>query len=341
MEWSDIRIFLQVARDGTMLAASGALRMDHTTISRRISRLEEQTRVRLFDRAGRRLSLTSEGEKLLRAAERLDSIVVRDVLNLRDEGERIVGPVRIGTTEDFGAHYLAPRMAALTSAHPGIEIELVALPRSFSLAAREVDLLVSLDRPIAGDIRYKKLTDVEFGIYAGSSYFEARPRPGAMDDLAGETWCGYIKELLASPALDMLPFEETVPARYRTTSSTVQLAAVKSGYALAALPCFVASTVSGLERVLPDRAIFERSYWLAVHQDLAQYPRVRALMSAIEAEVAQDRALFRPSAVAAATAARPAATILRWLEPQNVAPDAVLPGRMAAGAVQPARARNA
>jgi DNA-binding transcriptional LysR family regulator len=314
MEWSDIRIFLQVAREGTMLAAGAALRMDHTTISRRISRLEEQTRVRLFDRAGRRLALTAEGEKLLRAAEKLDSIIVRDVLSLVDEGERLVGPVRIGTTEEFGAHYLAPRLAALTAAHPGIEVELVALPRSFSLAAREVDLLVSLDRPVAGDIRYKKLTDVEFGVYAGSAYFGARARPRTLDDLAGETWCGYIRELLACSALDPLPFGDNGGAKYRTTSSTAQLAAAASGYALATLPCFVADRHPGLERVLPERAVFERSYWLAVHEDLARYPRVRALMSAIEARVAQDRALFRPSAMAEADAARLPATILRWIE---------------------------
>lgn len=227
MEWSDIRVFLQVVREGTMSAATSALRMDHSTISRRISRLEEKTGVRLFERAGRRLSLTAEGEKLMLAAEKLDSIIVRDVMNLSDKGDRIVGPVRIGTTEEFGAHYLAPRLAAFTAAHPGLEIELVALPRTFSLAGREVDLVISLDRPLAGDIRYKKLTDVEFGVYAGGAYFDRRERPADLDDLARETWCGYIKELQSTPELDMLPCAGEIRARYRTTSTTVQLSAAR------------------------------------------------------------------------------------------------------------------
>lgn len=297
MEWSDIRIFLQVAREGTMIAATGALRMDHSTISRRITRLEQQAGVPLFDRAGRRLALTAEGRMLVESAEKLESIILREVVGLRDAREDIVGPVRIGTTEEFGAHYLAPRLAALTDAHPGLEIELVALPRTFSLATREVDVVVTLDRPTTGDIRFKKLTDFEFGIYAAPAYLNARNRPLDMDQLASETWCGPIDDLLFTPELD-IPFapDKKLNPRYRTTSMTAQLGAALGGYALAILPCFLARMHSGLERLLHAEATFERTYWLAVHTDLCRHPRVRVVMRAIEAEVMRDRLLFLPSA---------------------------------------------
>jgi DNA-binding transcriptional LysR family regulator len=297
MEWSDIRIFLQVVREGTMLGATAALRMDHSTISRRISRLEREAGVQLFERAGRRLAMTAEGEKLRASAEKLESIILSEILSLSGQRDQIVGPVRIGTTEEFGAHYLAPRLHALTQAHPGLEIELVALPRTFSLATREVDLVISLDRPANGDVRFKKLTDLEFGVYGAPAYFAARRRPGSVDDLASETWCGYIKELLFTPELAALPpCADEGAVRYRTTSVTVQLGAALGGYALAALPCFLADGQAALERILPDTALFERSYWLCVHEDLARHPRVRALMNAIEAQVLRDRALFRPGA---------------------------------------------
>nr|WP_315383543.1 LysR family transcriptional regulator [uncultured Sphingomonas sp.] len=298
MEWSDIRVFLQVAREGTMVAATRALRMDHSTISRRIARLERGTDLQLFERAGRRLTLTTEGERLAAAAEKLESIIFREVLSLASERNRIAGPVRLGTTEDFGAHFLARRLDAITEIHPGLEIELVALPRAFSLAAREVDLVIALDRPATGDIRFKKLIDVEFGVYATAAYFADRPRPSTLQALADETWCGFIKELLFTDELDVFP-GNLDPARikYRTTNLTVQLGAAMSGYALAALPCFVARDQPGLERLLPDEARFERTYWMAVHEDLANLPRVRALMSVVETLVGQERALFRPSAV--------------------------------------------
>ena len=298
MEWSDIRIFLQVVREGTMVGATAFLRMDHSTISRRISRLEREAGVQLFERAGRRLSLTPEGEKLRESAEKLESIILQEVLTLSSERDRIVGPVRVGTTEEFGAHYLAPRLCALTAAHPGLEIELVAVPRTFSLANREVDLVISLDRPVSGDVRFKKLTDLEFGVYGSDRYFADRVRPSTLDELRQETWCGYIKELLfTSELVDILPASAMDEAgmRFRTTSMSVQLGAAMGGNALAVLPCFLADQY-GLERLAPKEAIFERTYWLAVHEDLAQYPRVRALMGTIEALVLEDKGLFRPSA---------------------------------------------
>ena len=296
MEWSDIRIFLHVVREGTMVAATGALRMDHSTISRRIARLEREAGFQLFERAGRRLALTEEGQKLAASAEKLESIILREILSLSEERDRIVGPVRIGTTEEFGAHYLAPRLFDLTANHPGLEVELVALPRAFSLGTREVDVVISLDRPETGDVRFKKLIGVEFGVYGSSAYFGERPRPVALEQLAEETWCGYIKELLFTAELDVIPRAgDAISIRYRTTSVTAQLGAALGGYALAALPCFVAEAQPALERLLPLQAAFERTYWISVHEDLAHYPRVRALMTAIEAQVLRDRALFRPS----------------------------------------------
>jgi DNA-binding transcriptional LysR family regulator len=299
MEWSDIRVFLQVVREGTMAAATGSLRMDHSTISRKIARLEREAGVQLFERAGRRLALTPEGEKVVLAAEKLESTILREVLNLSGEREQIVGPVRLGTTEEFGAHYLAPRLAALTAGYPGLEIELVALPRAFSLATREVDVMITFDRPVTGDVRYKKLTDLEFGVYGSAAYFDGRPRPVGVDELSLETWCGYIKELMFTPELDMLSDVcDDVCFKYRTTSMTVQLGAALGGHALAALPCFVATGHPALERLLPADAAFQRTYWMAVHEDLAKYPRVRALMGAIETQVALDRSLFKPGMAA-------------------------------------------
>lgn len=302
MEWSDIRVFLQVVRDGSLVAATAALRMDHSTISRRIVRLERETGVQLFDRAGRRLALTANGERLAAAAQKLESVILREIMSLAADKNRIVGAVRIGTTEEFGAQYLASRLSRLTAAYPDLDLEIVALPRAFSLAMREVDVLVTLDRPTSGDIRFKKLTDVEYGVYGAASYFEGRPLPVTTDELSKETWCGYIKELLFTSELSVLPNEtDDLRIKYRTTSTTAQLGAVLSGCALAALPCFVASTQPTLERLLPGQVSFERSYWLAVHEDLAKYPRVRALMGSLEDVVGRDRAIFRPSTAAEST----------------------------------------
>jgi len=294
VEWGDIRVFLQVARAGQMAGASRSLGLDHSTISRRIARLEEQTGVALFDRAGRR-RITEDGARLLEAAERLESIIIRDILPLGEARQRVSGRVRIGTSEGFGAHYLAQRLPAMTEPYPDLEVELVALPRSYSLGMREVDFAITMDRPDSGDVRFKKLTSYALGIYGAPAHFENRSRPSTLEDLSDQSWCGYIKELLFTSELDLMTFEsQVITPKYRTTSVTVQLEAVLSGSVIAILPCYMASQRGGLERILANQVSIERSYWISVHGDLADSPRVRALMQAVERQVHLDRPLFLP-----------------------------------------------
>jgi DNA-binding transcriptional LysR family regulator len=300
MEWGDIRIFLQVARAGQMAGASKALGIDHSTISRRIARLEEQTGVPLFDRAGRRLKLTEEGAKLLAAGEKVESIIIRDIMSLGESHQEISGRVRIGTSEGFGAHYLAKRLPLMVAAYPDLEIELVALPRTYSLAMREVDIAITMDRPDTGDIRLKKLTPYALGIYAAPAYLSERPRPASIDDLPDHRWCGYIMDLLFTSELDLLTFEgQVITPWYRTTSVSAQLEAVVGGSAIAVLPCYMAEQRGGLERLLPDQVNIERSYWISVHGDLAKSPRIHTLMQQIERHVHLDRPLFLPPSVRA------------------------------------------
>jgi DNA-binding transcriptional LysR family regulator len=296
MEWGDIRVFLQVARAGQIAGASRSLGLDHSTISRRIARLEERTGVPLFERAGRRLSLTEEGTKLVAAAEKLESIILRDVMSLGESRQEIAGRVRIGTSEGFGAHYLAKRLPIMVAAHPALEVELVALPRNFSLGMREVDLAITMERPGTGDVRSKKLTSYTLGIYAVPAYFKNRVRPSSIADLSDQAWCGYIMDLLFTPELDLLKFgPQAITPCYRTTSVTAQMEAVTGGSVIAVLPCYMACQRGGLERLLPDQVSIERSYWISVHGDLADSPRVRALMQQIEHQVHLDRSLFLPA----------------------------------------------
>lgn len=293
MEWSDIKVFLQVVRDRTMSEATNSLRMDHSTISRRIARLEREAGVPLFERAGRRLAVTEEGMRLAEAAERLESIILREVMTLAETRSHIAGRVRVGATEEFGAHYLAARLAEIAEDHDELQLDLVAIPRNLSLATREVDVVITMDRPSSGDVRFRKLVSFEFGVYGSSRHLDRHGRPRCPADLQRREWCGFIREMIHSAALDVGADQELdVEPRFRTTTVTAQLASVRSGATLAFLPCFVGDAHADLERLLPDELHPSRDYWLAVHEDLADSPRVRTVMDAIASRVARDRHLF-------------------------------------------------
>lgn len=302
MEWSDIRVFLQVARDGAMARATTALQMDHSTISRRISRLEREAGVPLFDRANRRLTLTDGGGKLVIAAEKVESIILQEILSLAEDSVRISGCVKIGVPEELGCHYLGGCLVDIMSEHPDLEIDLIATPHPLSLAAREADISITPDRPETGDLRCRKLTEVEYGLYGSQAYLAATGRPVRMEDLAGHRSCG-----LLGPGRGVEPDSagpqavREMPVQYRTSSVTVQLGAAMGGVALAVIPCFVAHGHSELERLLPVEVCFRQTYWMTVHADLARYRRVRVVMDALHERVTKDRRLFRPGDVEAPT----------------------------------------
>jgi DNA-binding transcriptional LysR family regulator len=165
---------------------------------------------------------------------------------------------------------------------------------------REVDIAITMDRPETGDVRLKKLTSYSLGIYGAPSYFKDQPRPASFADLPGQRWCGYIMDLLFTTELDLLTFGgQAITPRYRTTSVSAQLEAVRGGSVIAVLPCYMTLQHDGLERLLPDEVNIERSYWISVHGDQAGSPRIHALMEQIERHVHLDRSLFLPGGVRA------------------------------------------
>lgn len=295
MDWDDLRVFLHVARSGRMGEAARALGVDHSTVSRRIARLEEQLDVRLFERAGRRTRITERGADLLKAVEQLESIVLQRVEGIGGADEALTGRVRIGAPEGLGAAYLGTRIGALALAHPGLELELVAMPRAYSLATREVDISITLDPPAMGQVATRKLTDYTLALYGTAAYVARQGAPREVADLPGHLVCGYIRELLFTDELDYLTFGEleVVPG-LRSTSVIAQADIIESGAAIGILPAFMAARRPDLIRLLPGQISLTRSYWLSVHEDLRHLARVQAVLGGLADQARADRRLFLP-----------------------------------------------
>lgn len=297
MDWDDLKIFLQLSRTRQMTAAAKALGMDDSTVSRRIARLEAELGLPLVLRAGRRTVITQKGRELAEAANEMESIILRKIAGAADISAELAGVVRIGAPEGLGIAYLAECLARLAAERPGIEIELVALPRSYSLAAREVDIAITLDRPKSGQLTSQKLTDYKLGLYGSSPYFEAHNRPNDLSDLQSHIFTGYIPELLFTQELDFIKIAPGVQIKpvMRSTSVAAQANMVACGAALGILPLFVAKRDRRLQRIMTDAIFFERAYWLSVHDDLKGRPLIKFAMDVLRTNVRRDRELFLKS----------------------------------------------
>src|SRR5258706_2545602 len=293
-DWDLIRSFLAVARAGKLTAGAKQLRIDHSTLSRRITALEESLDVKLFDHSVSGYSLTPQGEQLLVRAEAIESSIF-SLDRQFSPSSRISGAVRIGAPDGFGATVLAPAIGRLAATHPELELDLVAVPAVLSLSKREADIAVALNCPPRGRLHRRKLTDFEIVVYAAKAERALWENIKTPDDLAGRPFISYIEDLIYTPELDYIgEISKSIVPRVRISSLFAQWQAAAAGAGLCALPCFVADSDPRLVRVLPKDILLRRTLWIIVHSDIKDIPRIQVTSDFIVEEIRRSRDRFLP-----------------------------------------------
>lgn len=274
LDWDNARIFLAVARSGQMLAAARKLGIDHATVSRRIATLEAGLGAKLIERRTNGCALTARGEKFLASAERIETEMLQAQVAFSAD-VAISGNVRVGAPDGFGTFVLARHFGALMDEYPGLTVQLAPLPRAFSLAKREADIAVTIDRPAEGRLTVKKLTDYTLSLYASRDYLARHPalaEGGSPDD--HRVVC-YVPDLVFSPSLDYLgEIGLTGAARFECAGMIGQVEAVRAGAGIGVLHDYVARRFDDLVRIAPERRIV-RAYWIVTHDDVRDFARVR------------------------------------------------------------------
>jgi DNA-binding transcriptional LysR family regulator len=292
MDWDKVRIFLEVARTGQILGAARRLKLNHATVARKLTALEKDLKTKLVNRQTTGSSLTSSGVALLAAAERAESELLRVGSQLTSVAEKISGAVRIGAPDGLGNYFLANQLGAFAAANPALVVQLVALPRTFSLAKREADIVVTLERPTEGRLISTKLTDYTLSIYASEDYLKSAAPILKPDDLASHLLITYIHDIIYSRALDYAStLSELITRRYECGSVVGQVEAVRAGHGVGILHDYAARRYPELKRILPAIR-FTRSYWLVSHPDTHETRRVREVRRYIVAKVREARSQF-------------------------------------------------
>lgn len=291
MNWDDVRIFLAVARNGQILGAAKALGLNHATVARRLTALEGALDSKLFTRKTNGSELSGAGERFLVHAEAMESAMLA-ANESAGADSAIDGVVRVGAPDGFGVAFLAPRLGELTDRHKGLRIELVPVPRAFSLSRREADIAVTLERPREGRLVARKLTDYRLGLYAAQGYLDRRGSPATLEDLTNHQLVGYVEDLLFTTSLDYTAeFLKGWRSSLAISSAMGQTEAVRAGAGIGILHAFMAGGDAGLVAVLPEHTL-TRSYWTVVHEDLRNIRRVALVAEFLSEAVARDRAMF-------------------------------------------------
>jgi DNA-binding transcriptional LysR family regulator len=276
--WDDLRIFLTLAREGTLSTAAKALGVSHPTVARRVAVLERQIGARLFERLPDRFVPTSAGEELLsdtQAMERAALSIDRRSAGLSDT---VRGVVRLSAGEAMSA-LLARHLPELRDRLAEIEFELVASHTLANLSRREADLLIREQVPDLGGIVTRKLGRVAYAIYAHPSIALARLSGAAFGSVP---WIGFDDDHTYMPGQRWLQQRlDGARPRVRGNNWLVLHEAARSGAGYAILPCYLGDPDPQLRRVGAPIADVFADQWLLVHRDLRALPRMRAVMDAV------------------------------------------------------------
>jgi DNA-binding transcriptional LysR family regulator len=276
MEWDDVRVFLAIARHGTLAAAARAIGQTQPTLGRRLRSLEQSLGQTLFQRTPRGFILTEAGMAVRSHAERMEEEAIGFVRTLAGQGEALSGQVRVSSSDWFGIHVLTPVFATFLRRHPQVSIELVTDARRYNLARREADLGVRITPFEEPDIVQRHLMHMSYALYGRF-------------DLVAPTGDGTGHALITmDSAFAELPdvqwLRQALPGArvaYASNNRGAQAYMCALGIGLAVLPCPLGDTTPGLRRIDVGEAPPGRDVWLGYHRDLRRLGRLRALIDAM------------------------------------------------------------
>jgi DNA-binding transcriptional LysR family regulator len=299
--WDDLRLFLAVARESSLSGAGKRLRLDPATLGRRVARLEKALARALFVKSPQGYALTEAGVALMARAEAAEQ-ALRQVSAgaLATPGEGLSGQVRLGAP-DGCANFLLPQVCAeIAAAHPGLEIQIVALPRLFNLSRREADMAIGVSAPSGGRLVVQKITDYHLHLAAAESYLAAHPPIRAVADLRQHRMVGYIPDMIFDRELDYLADLGVERVPLASNSISVQGHLIARGGGIGVVHDFALPFTPGLRRILTEAVSLTRAFYLIRHADdrrnwrLTRFAEI--LAAALRAEVARLERSLAPSA---------------------------------------------
>lgn len=278
MRWDDLSCLLAVYRGGSLSAAGSALRLDPSTVSRRLRALEDAVGGALFVRTPDGMRATALALRVLPHAEQAEAAVLAAQAAAAGAEQRVEGRVRIAAAEGLAAYVLAPAMPDFLRRHPALSVDILASPHLADLSRREADIAVRFVRPEAGDLVMKSIgRSGQYRAFATRAYAAAHPDAASLD------WISWRPELASLPEAQLFRAHVGRPARMTSGSMVVMLEALLAGAGAMLLPERMAGVEGGLVPLDCVPPIpFEVQIWLVTLRALRHVPRVQAVWSWLE-----------------------------------------------------------
>jgi DNA-binding transcriptional LysR family regulator len=287
--WTDLSYLVALARAGRLALASERLKVDATTISRRIAILERALGARLFERDQGRFTLTAAGQKVALRAERIEFEVDEIKREVAGVDAEVFGLVRVTAPPWMVSHVLLPSLSKLQEKHNDLTLELIAEARNLDVARRDADIAVRMSRPVKEQRAVaRRLTSLDFAVYGPADADPHRLR-----------WISFESNMSGLPQsawiADAMRSERATQPALLVNDSAIALHAIAAGIGKTILPCVLGDRAMGVVRLSGRRPILSRDVWLMTHPELRNLSRIRVVHDWLETAISTGKSRKRQS----------------------------------------------
>lgn len=288
-KWDDVRVFLAAYRARSLGLAAARLKLDTSTLSRRIAAFEQQIGTRLFERSREGLLPTRSAEQIFAAAEAMETAHARLSRDASDVEQRAEGTVRLTVDPGIAEGFVVPALPRFRAEHPAVEIELDASPLPRDLARREADIAVRSTKVVGAELIATKLASASW-LPLGSP--ELIADLGVLASWAAAPWVIWDRDMTGFPPAQWVARHAgKAPIPLKTSHFASQIVAAQSGLGLALLPSPYIK-LRGLRQARANKALRDATQewpksevWLVSHRVLRDVPRVAAVWNFLAREM--------------------------------------------------------
>lgn len=285
MNWDDLRIFLSVARTGSFSGAAKHLKVQQSTVSRRMRNMEEKLNARLVERNKTGYELTHAGKNVKQAAIRMEVEVLGIDSDISGKDTNLAGSLRVTTINDMTPLVLMPAFARFSQTYPRINLQIVATNTDSSLAKREADVAIRLTNTPSYTLIGKRMVTVVSTVYGSCEYLQHVREHQLEPKWIGVECCDFHKSWTKHACGQQ-------PHNFYCSDSFLTLAAIREGLGIAFLPCFIGDKNPDLERYCEPDPSHNLGLWILLHPDLKRTARVIAFRNHMHESINEMKNLF-------------------------------------------------
>ena len=283
--WDDLRIFLAVARTGSISGAARYLNVQHSTVSRRMRKMEEKLGARLVERKKTGYELTPAGENVKQAALRVETEVLGMDGVVAGKDSNLVGPLRVTAINNMASTVLMPMFSSFSQAYPRVDLHIVVSNIDSSLAQREADVAIRLTNSPTDTLIGKRMVTVASTIYGNRDYLRQIREQKREPRWIGVECCEFHKSWTRHACNEQ-------GHNFYSDDTLLTLAAIREGLGVSYLPCFMGDPQPELERYCEPDPSHNLGLWILLHPDLKRTARVLAFRDHMISAVDEVKDLF-------------------------------------------------